>query len=333
MARIRVMFREPEVIFWVFFFPVLLAVVLGIAFSNPASEAVSVAVERGASTETFVEALEADPEVDVRVMDSTKAEDALRKGEVALILSGKSDPVFRFDPTRSESRTARLLVDRTLQGAAGAERAVTISQAEVRHRGSRYIDWLIPGLIGFNLMSTGLWGIGFNVTQARQNRQLKRLVATPMRRSDYLLSQVFGRFAFLILEVPLLVIAAWVIFGVEIAGSVAALALVILLGAACFSGFGLLAGARPRTTEGVGGIINLIMMPMLILSGVFFSTTRFPDAIQPLIQILPLTALNDALRGIYNDGLSFLAIAPELAIVIFWMVLTFVLALRWFRWQ
>lgn len=333
MARVRVMFREPEVIFWVFFFPVLLAVVLGIAFSNPTSEAVPVVVEQGTSAMTFAEALETEPEIDVTIMDSLDASEALRKGEVALVVSGESAPVFRFDPTRSESRTARLLVDRALQGAAGAERPVTISEAEVRHPGNRYIDWLIPGLIGFNLMSTGLWGIGFNVTQARQNRQLKRLIATPMRRSDYLLSQVFGRFAFLVLEVPLLVIAAWAIFGVQIAGSVAALALVILLGAACFSGFGLLAGARPRTTEGVGGIINLIMMPMLILSGVFFSTTRFPDAIQPIIQILPLTALNDALRGIYNDGLSIFSLAPELVIVIFWMILTFVLALRWFRWQ
>jgi len=250
LTRTRIMLREPEVVFWVFAFPVLLAVGLGVAFADPSSAA-----------------------------------------------TGAMDP----------------------QGADPSE--------------GRYIDWLIPGIIGFNLMSTGLWGVGFYITQSRQNLQLKRLVATPMRRSHFLLAQILARFFFLLAEIPLLLLAAWLIFDVRLEGSPLAFIVVLLLGAACFCGFGLLASSRTRTTEGVSGIINLIVMPMVVLSGVFFSPERFPDAAQPVIQALPLTALNDALRLVFNDGLPLTMAAGELMVVVIWTVLSFVLALRLFRWQ
>lgn len=351
-VRVLVMLREPEIIFWVFVFPVVLAIGLGVAFADPAPEVLRVAVERDTPAEAYAEALDAHPELAAAVLDARDADDALRRGEVALVVTGgvrgpaagTAEPagpaaagdgeiVLRFDPSRPEGRTARLLVDATLQQVAGAPRPVAVREEEVRQRGRRYIDWLIPGLIGFNLMSTGLWAVGFYVTQARQTRQLKRLVATPMRRSHFLFSQVLARFLFLVVEVPLLVVAAWLIFGVTIEGSPLALAVIILLGAACFSGFGLLASSRVRTTEGISGIINVILMPMLILSGVFFSPTRFPDGAQPFIQALPLTALNDALRAVYNDGLGLAAVVPELLIMAAWSVAVFLLALRWFRWQ
>lgn len=342
LSRVRVMLREPEVVFWVFLFPVLLALGLGVAFGDPAPEAVRIVVERGSAAEAFAEALEARDDLSVRVLDPDAAADALRRGEAALVLGaaprrGNADdggvPVLRYDPTRPEGRMARLTVDAALQAAAGAPRLVAVEIDALRRPGSRYIDWLIPGLVGFNLMSTGLWAVGFYVTSARSTRQLKRLVATPMRRSDFLLAQVLARFAFLVAEVPILILFAWLVFGVEVRGGAGALAVVVLLGAACFVGFGLLAGSRARTTEGVSGIINVIVMPMLVLSGVFFSPARFPEGAQPFIQLLPLTALNDALRGVYNDGASLLALGPELAIVSAWTLATFLLALKLFRWQ
>jgi ABC-2 type transport system permease protein len=335
LTRVRVMLREPEVIFWVFAFPLLLAIGLGVAFRDPPAELVAIAVETGSAAERYLPGLAISDEVAPVLLPPRAAHDALRRGEVVLIAGGDADGVIvlRFDPTRPEGRTARIIVDAVLQRAAGADRPVELRVDEVRQRGARYIDWLIPGLIGFNLLSTSLWAIGFYVVQMRANRQLKRLVATPMRRRDFLFSQMLARLAFVVVEVPLLLVFAWLAFDVRIEGSMFHLALLVLVGTLSFSGFGLLAAARPRTVEGVSGIINVILMPMVVLSGVFFSAARFPDAVQPVIRALPLTALNDALRAVMNDGLPLTAVPVELAVLAGWALLTYAAALRWFRWQ
>ncbi len=333
LLRVRQFLREPEALFWTFGFPILMAVGLGLAFGSPPQDRSPVAVVRGSVAEARLPALQADPELEVRVLDPAAAEEALRKGEVAVVLAGRDTLVFRYDPGRSESRTARLLADRAVQAGAGARPAVAVVESAERQRGSRYIDWVIPGLIGLNLMSTGMWGIGFGVVQMRQKHQLKRLVATPMRKRDYLLAQILARLVFLALEVPPVVLFAWWVFDVRVEGSVLALALVVLLGTMTFAGLGLLTASRARTIEGVSGLLNLAMLPMFVLSGVFFSSSRFPDAMQPFVQALPLTALNDALRAVYNDGLPLWSAAGELAILVAWMVGSFLLALRLFRWQ
>jgi ABC-2 type transport system permease protein len=298
LARTRIMLREPEVVFWVFLFPVLLALGLGVAFSDPSPEPIAIAVETGTPTAARVADLETHGELSVRVLSAEAAADALRRGEVALVLGGPDGRTARFDPTRPEGRVARALAELAL--APGAGRG--LQEEVVVQRGQRYIDWLIPGLIGFNLMSTGLWAMGFYITQTRQSRQLKRLSATPMRRSDFLGAQLLARFSFLPIEVPMLALFAWLAFGVEVEGSIWALAVVVALGALTFSALGLLAASRARTVEAASGIINVVLLPMTVLSGVFFSPARFPDAVQPLIAALPLTALNDALRAVYTDG-------------------------------
>lgn len=335
LIRLRVLtfLREPEALFWTFGFPIIMAIGLGLAFQEQPDEPVAVAVQRGSAGETHRRALAGSDGIDVRVLEAGAAERALRRGEVALLLSGEGTLVYRFDPTRPESRLARLAVDRAVQEAAGGRRPVAVIEHPERQPGSRYIDWVIPGLIGLNLMSTGMWGIGFGIVNMRQKKQLKRLVATPMRRSDFLLSQVLARLAFLVLEVPPIMIFARLAFGVEVNGGLLALSVVALLGTLAFSALGLLASSRARTIEGVSGIMNVVMLPMFVLSGVFFSASRFPDAMQPLVQALPLTALNDALRAVYNDGLPLSAVPADLAILTAWCVLPFLLALRLFRWQ
>jgi ABC-2 type transport system permease protein len=337
LNRVRVMLREPEVLFWIFLFPVLLALGIGVAFSDPSPETLRVGLERSSGVESYAAAIEAHPELVAILLEPGQVDDALRRGEVSVVVGRGAGPdgpvILRFDPTRPDARTARLSVESALQAAAGATRPLTIEEIEVRARGQRYIDWLIPGLIGFNLMGTGLWSVGFYTTQARENRELRRLIATPMRRSDFLLAQILARFAFLIVEVPLIILVAWLAFGVPVEGGALPLAFVVFLGATCFTGLGLLAASRARTTEGVGGIINLIMMPMLVLSGVFFSVQRFPDAAQPFIRALPLTALNQALRGVYNDGLGLTSLLGELGVLAAWTAGGILLALRLFRWQ
>ena len=325
--------REPEAIFWVLVFPVLLALALGVAFRSKTPEPLSVAVSDGPGADEAVRALGADPGLRAKLLSEEEARESLRAGKVALVVIPGEPLTYWFDPVREESRIARLAVDAALQRAAGRTDPKATATREMTEKGSRYIDFLVPGLLGMNLMGTGMWGIAFSIVTARSRGLLKRLVATPMRKRHYLLGQMFGRLVFLFPEVAVLVGFAHVAFGVPLNGSIAALAVVTGLGAMAFTGIGLLVAARPRTIEGVSGLMNFVMLPMWIFSGVFFSPSRFPDAMMPAIRLLPLTALNEALRAVMIDGATLAMVAQELAIIGAWGALAFVVALRLFRWR
>lgn len=334
-TRLREFLREPEAVFWVFVFPVLLACALGIAFRNTGPEKVRVAVETGAAAEQLRSTLLNSPDLEAVILSAEDAQQALRNGAVALVVrpSGEAAFDYRFDPTRPESRLARLAVDDALQRAGGRRDVASAREERVSEPGARYIDFLIPGLIGLNLMGSGLWGLGFTVVQARARKLLKRFAVTPMRRSHYLLSFMFSRLVFLSLEVGAILGFAWLVFDVQVRGSLLSFTIVALTGAVAFAGLGLLIAARPRTVEGVSGWMNFAMLPMWLLSGTFFSSERFPEIIQPLIKALPLTALNDALRAVMNDGTSLFANWPQMLILLAWAGVSFLLASRLFRWQ
>jgi ABC-type multidrug transport system permease subunit len=182
-------------------------------------------------------------------------------------------------------------------------------------------------------MGTGMWGMGFTIANARMKKLLKRLVATPMRKTDYLLAQFLSRLIWLVIEVTVLVAFGWVVFGVRVNGSLLLLAVLCIVGGFAFSGVGLLTASRAKTIEAVSGLMNLIMMPMWLCSGVFFSYERFPDSVKPIIRLLPLTLLNDALRAVINDAAGLQQIAPQLGILAIWGVVTFLIGLKVFRWQ
>lgn len=334
LLRARSFLREPEALFWTFGFPILLAMGLGIAFRDEAeTPPAPIGIEVGSAAEVYLPALVASPGVEPRLVDRARAERDLRTGELPLVLTGRDTLVFSYDPARAESREARLLAEAAIQRAAAGDALVPVVDDAERRPGSRYIDWLIPGLIGLNIMSTGMWAMGYGIVEMRQKRQLKRLVATPMRRTDFLLGQIAARLGYLLLEVPPLVLFAWLVFGVRIEGSIAALVFLVLLGAFAFAGISLLASSRARTVEGVSGINNVIMLPMFIFSGVFFTASRFPDAMQPLIAALPLTALNDALRGVYNEGVGLASLGSEIVVLLGWTLVSCALALKLYRWE
>lgn len=334
LVRIREFVREPEAVFWTFFFPIILAVALGIAFRGGGTEAVPVAVQAGAGADVVVAALRRSGRADAKLLPAREANDALRRGDIALVVIAEPGTVrYRYDPTRADSRTARLIVDDVLQRAAGRTDPQRAVDVHVTERGSRYIDFLIPGLLGLNLLSTGLWGVGYTVVRMRSDRLLKRFATTPVRRSDFLLSFMLGRLLFLALEIPLVIGFAVLAFQVPVRGSLGTLGLAALLGAFSFTGLGLLVASRTRSTEGVQGLMNLVAVPMWILSGVFFSSNHFPDVMQPLIQALPLTAMNDALRAVMLDGTSLLGISGSLAVVLAWGAASFTVALAVFRWR
>ena len=333
LARLRELIREPEAVFWVFVFPVLLAGILGLAFRSRPPEALPVAVVAGPHGDVRLAALSAQAELKPRLLGESEARQALARGQVVLTVSADDPPTYAYDPTQPESRAARLAVDAALQRAAGRADAFTPGHAEVTEPGTRYVDFLVPGLLGMNLMGTGMWGIGFSLVVARQGNLLKRLVASPARRSHILGAQLFSRLIFLVPEAGALLLFAWLVLGVPVRGSLMLLVAVSLLGAVAFCGLGLLTAARPRTIEGASGLMNLVMVPMWIFSGIFFSTERFPAAMQPFVQALPLTALNDALRAVMLEGASLAPLLPELALLAAWGGLSFVVALKVFRWQ
>ncbi|MEO7137711.1 MAG: ABC transporter permease [Gemmatimonadales bacterium] len=335
-VRYREFFREPEAVFWVFIFPVLLAAGLGIAFRNRAPERTGVAVVAAdSSAARLADALRRAAELQVSVLSEAEAAEALRTGEVALaVVPGSGGRVqYRYDDTRPESRIARLVVDDALQRAARRRDPVPVADRLVHERGSRYIDFLVPGLLGMNLMGSGIWGVGFAIVDARKKRLLKRLIATPMSRPQYLASFVLSRLTLLVIEVGLLLGFGALVFGVPLRGSLVVLIALCLLSSLAFTSIGLLVSSRVQTMEGASGLMNLVMLPMWIFSGVFFSASRFPDSLQPFIQALPLTAVVDALRANILRGAGWEALAPELGIIAAWLGVSFLLALKLFRWR
>jgi len=324
LARLRLFFREPGAVFWTFGFPLLLSIALGIAFRNRPADPSVVAVV----SPDLQSALAKDAELRTRLLDEPAAREALRTGKVDLVVLPGPPILYLFDPARPESRLARALADAALHPAG---LPATVDKPVVEP-GSRYIDFLIPGLIGMQLMSAGMWGIGYVIVEMRTKKLLKRLMATPMSRAQFLWSFVVMRALFLLLELPLLIGFAWIVFKVPVVGSMLLLLVVSLLGALAFAGIGLLVASRARNTQTVSGLINLVMLPMFVASGVFFSTARFPDAVQPVLRVLPLTALNDALRAVMIEGAGMAAVAGQCALLAGTAAVTFVAALRLFRW-
>jgi ABC-2 type transport system permease protein len=333
IVRLKEFIRETEAVFWVFIFPMIMTLALGFAFREKAPDKIPVGVVESAQAKTRAAALAKSPMLLPRVLPLDAGREELRRGKISLLIEGEATPVYRFDPTRPESFTARAEVDDALQAQAGRRDVLPSKDVHVQEQGSRYIDFLVPGLLGMNLMGTGLWGIAFSVVNARLKKLLKRLIATPMRKSDYLIAHFASRIFFLVFEVVVLLVFAWLVFGVKVHGSIALLSLICLVGGMAFAGLGLLVASRARTLEAVSGMANLVMIPMWLCSGVFFSYERFPDAAKPFIRALPLTALNDALRGVMNDGYGLAQVAPQLLNLVVWTVVTYLIGLKIFRWQ
>jgi ABC-type multidrug transport system permease subunit len=332
-SRFREFVREPEAVFWVFAFPVIMTCALGIAFRSRGAEPVVVGVVHQDGADPIVAALEHAGGFTIRQLEPLDVDRALRDGRAPVVVVPGTPPLYRFDEARAESQVARLAVDAALQREAGRKDAFTAGQQPLQTVGSRYVDWLVPGLLGMNIMGTGLWAVGFSIVNARAKRLLKRLVATPMSKTHYLLSMVLSRLATLTLEVVIVFGFAWLAFGVTPQGPVWVLAVLTIAGALSFGGLGLLVASRAKTIEAVSGLMNLVMMPMWVLSGVFFASSNFPDVMQPFIKMLPLTALNDALRAVVNEGRSLPGVLSELGILAAWGVGSFGIALRIFRWQ
>jgi ABC-2 type transport system permease protein len=331
LVRVREFFREPEAVFWAMFFPILLTAGLGIAFRTRPVEVLKIVT----SSSSLAQQLRQEPSLDVQELDGDQARAALNTGKVALLAEPGPDGavVYRYDDTNPEGRAARMLTDRAIQRAGGRVDPVAVSDALVREPGSRYIDFLVPGLVGLGIMSNSVWGLGFSIVDSRRRKLIKRLVATPMSRTYYLMSYLVWRMMILGVEVAVPIGFGVLAFGVPVRGSLIDLIIISIIASLSFSALGVLIASRAKTIEAASGLMNLLQIPMWILSGVFFSAQRFPDAVQPIIQALPLTAVIDAMRSHMLQGASLIQVAPQLGTLIAWLVVSFTLALKLFRWR
>lgn len=330
ITRFRLFLREPEAIFWVFLFPILLALGLGIAFRNRPADVLPVA----ATTPQLTQSLAADKGLNAKTLSETEGAHQLATGAIQLLAVQTPQGVtYKYDETNPDARIARLLADRAIQSAAGRRDAVASTNALVHETGSRYIDFVIPGLLGMNLMGSAIWGLGFSLVEARQKKLLKRMVASPMPRWQYLASFLFSRLLMLVIEVIVFLGFARLAFGVPFHGSLLELAFLCILTSLSFSSLGLLIASRAKTMEAASGLMNLAMMPMWVLSGIFFSASRFPAILQPFVQALPLTAAIDAFRGNMLQGMSLPQLAAPVAILFAWLIIPFGIALKIFRWR
>jgi ABC-type multidrug transport system permease subunit len=340
LSRVREFVREPAVLFWVYGFPLIMTAALGVAFRNRPVEQIVVDVVEGPRAEATQQALDQSttPErFQARVVSEVEARMRLRTGQTDLIVvpnaAGQPRYEYRFDPTRPQSVLARSGVDDQLQRAAGRKDVAETTLTAVDEPGGRYIDFLVPGLLGMGLMGGGLWGVGFVTVEMRVRKLLKRFLATPMRRSEFLVAIMGSRMLFMIPEVLLLLLFGRYVCGVINHGSVTAVVLLVLLGSVMFSGIGLLLACRATTLEAVSGMMNLAMIPMWICSGIFFSSERFPEAVQPIIKAIPLTPLINSLRSVMLEGASLSSQLPRIGVMAAWASVSFVLALRWFKWR
>src|SRR5580698_299553 len=329
-VRFRLFLREPEAIFWIFIFPILLAVGLGIAFRNRPADVLPV----GATTAQLTQALSVDKGLKATEMDEAAGAHALAVGDILLLaVQGPGGVAYRYDDTNPDARNARLLADRAIQTAAGRHDAVSAQNELVHETGARYIDFVVPGLLGMNLMGSAMWGLGFSIVEGRQKKLLKRMVASPMPKWQYLMAFLLSRLAMLVIEVLVFLSFARVAFGVPFRGPLWELAFLCVLTSLVFSALGLLVASRAKTMEAVSGLMNLVMLPMWILSGVFFSASRFPAVIQPLVKALPLTAAIDAIRANMLQGMHLGQMMMQVGILLAWFAVPFAVSLRIFRWR
>lgn len=333
-CRWREFIREPSAAVWVVTMPLLWMVVLGFAFSEPRPESYGVALLPGIQSSDYAPVLRNDEQIKLREGTSKDTDVWLQRGDVALgvDLNDQGTLVYSFDPVNPEAVRARDFVDSLLQKSAGRTDPIITNVEPRTARGSRYVDFLIPGLLALSVMTTSLFGIAMTVVSNRRENLLKRYVATPMPPSDYIFSHIIGRFIILAVEFVTIMTAGWLIFDFHVEGSYGAFIIVSALGAAAFTAVALLCASRSKSLPFISGLTNLISIPLVMVSGVFFSKNNYPESALAWIDALPLTAMVDALRRIALEGQDLVGVLPQIGVMSAYLVVGTVLSRLWFRW-
>jgi ABC-type multidrug transport system permease subunit len=356
--------REPGVLFWGILFPILMSLGLGLAFTKQKDVLRKVAVIRttGSSAagssgvyyflENSCERNSSQEKDGYRwkyvikddklgnsvflfyEMDWDQAMVFLKRGTVSLLLYGKNDVTeYHFDPMNSDAELTYL----KLSSIIGAGDILPVSSnSEIKPltvTGTRYIDFLLPGLITMGVMMSTMWGISYGIIEKRSKKLLRRLIATPMRKSHFLIALITVRVTMNFIEALILLLFALITFNMTIQGDVSSLILMFLAGNIAFAGIAVFVSSHTSNTEVGNGLINFVVFPMMVLSGIFFSYHNFPDWSIPVIQILPLTMLTDGIRSIFNEGAGYREVVLPIFILTTTGIAFFAAGLKIFKWH
>lgn len=337
--QFRMFYREPSVIFWAIGFPVLMAWVLGIAFSNKGELKKNVLVinaENAAAGSKFSgsKTIGKKDGTDIKIhfikTDKENALTSIKRGEANLVTELRNDStLYYFDPVNADAQLTYLLLEKELKSNQIGSNSKVVKLSKT---GSRYIDFLIPGLIAMGIMNSCIWGIGWNLIEFRMKKLLRRMVATPMKKSYFLISQFITRSLIGLFEAFVLYIFAYFYFGITIEGSLAALLIIYIAGTIAFSGIAFLVSSRVEKSESGNGLVNVVIMPMTILSGVFFSYHNFPDWAIPVIRTLPLTLLADTMRSIFLENIGVEKILLPAGLLTLTGLVFFAVSLKVYKW-
>ncbi len=335
LSRLREFVRQPDVIFWTYGFPLLMLLAMGLAFRSTEPAPITIDII-GPRAEAVAAMLDAPPQRLAIAGDPNEWKKRLQSGKTSVVVNTYDDEgriEFWSEPSRAESQLARATVEAALLRERVSAGALQITDERLQEVGTRYIDFFVPGMLALNLMGGGLWGVGYVIVDMRIRKLLKRLMATPMQRWHFLLSVLIVRLLFSVCEVAVILLFSYFVFGVVCRGSLFDLAVVMAIGGATFGGIGLLLASRVQSSQAIGGLMNLIMLPMWIVGGVFFSSERFPDQIQPVLKSLPFVAMVDSLRAIMMDGESIRALGLQIVVMSVWGIACAAIALKIFRWR
>jgi ABC-2 type transport system permease protein len=362
----REIIREPGVLFWGILFPILMSLGLGIAFTKKADVIRKVAVMNssgptgnardtgiiysflnekceknlpGNKTTYHWKYIIKDDKLGNSIflfyeMGWDEAIKLLKRGTInVLLVDNQGSAEYHFDPMNPDAQLTYLKLINII--GTGNVKSVTAS-AEVKPltvTGTRYIDFLVPGLISMGVMMSSMWGISYGLIEKRSKKLLRRLVATPMKKSHFLIALITVRVTMNFIESFVLFIFALFAFKMTIQGDITALILMFLAGNIAFAGIAVFVSSNTSNTEVGNGLINFVVFPMMVLSGIFFSYQNFPDWSLPAIRLLPLSMLTDGIRSIFNEGAGYHEVTIPILILTATGVVFFTAGLKIFKWH
>lgn len=367
-AQFKEVMREPAVLFWGIIFPILMSLGLGIAFTKKTDTVITVAIiqpvrendDTSDDAMTFITrylpqsidtiSADADQPRSYKLVDENEQLGntiflfkemtwdegmvQLKRGNLDVLIEKSIEGIrYHFDPLNPAAQLTYLKLSGLIKGKAVEERSANAAIAPLTVRGSRYIDFLIPGLIAMGIMMSCMWGISYGIIEKRSQKLLRRMVATPMKKSYFLIAMISVRIIMNFIESALLFIVAAITFNITIQGSIPALLLFFFGGNIAFAGIAVFASSHTARTEVGNGMINAIVMPMMVLSGIFFSYHNFPDWAVSIIRFLPLTMLTDGIRSIFIEGAGYAETSLPFIILTSTGVIFFGIGLKIFKWH
>jgi ABC-2 type transport system permease protein len=366
LAHARQILREPGVLFWGIIFPILMSLGLGLAFTkkadvtreiawismvkgqadNPAESIIRLFMETNKARKTTEKDGTVTYKLTIpddklgnttftfRIMEWHKAMVLLKRGNLSMIISEKYGEVqYHFDPLNPDAQLIYLKLSKLFQDPMILQQAGNETIQPLTVTGTRYVDFLVPGLMAMGVMMSIMWGVSYEIIDNRAKKLLRRMVATPMKKSHYLIALMTVRIGMNFVESGLLFLFTWLAFGIQVQGSIPALLTIFISGNIAFAGIAIFMSSHTAKTEIGNGLINLVSMPMMVLSGIFFSYHNFPEWSSSVIEKFPLTMLADGIRSVFIEGAGFAEITIPSLILTGTGIIFFLAGLKIFRWH